>query len=777
MSWLARLAGRVFPGGPGVPRHKLHAIRFRRLAEDLRSLVELCDQATDKLAGQWVIDRRYVASFAQQSLDLGREIVFDSGVLVGAGQPSAYASLDRVRADLNGLLAPPGRGAAATPPAVVVGLGQGEGAADQTMGEPARRLRELARRLAVPVPDGFVITGTALAQHLAGGGLDAELLRLHSAWRAGRGAPQDSANLRDALRRAELPAETRRAVDEAALTAAGGGGCFSLYPAPLGGPRAGIPDEWGLALQDVAPENVAASYCRLVAELLTSPELGSPPLASDGAPEWPAVTCVGGPPSRSRGLVLTCDPEDPTAMRIEVRAGRVRQLHAAKRHPANGAEPGSLPADLVPLARTALITERFAGRPQALAWVRGEAGFWVVQCADIALSAAARPSGADLAAALDRHERIFCAPDSVAVAGFAVGVVWRGPSASTATGHPRPPVLVLGGDCQDLPVPILRGAAALLVADRCTEGTWLAAARDWRVPVLVGLGSAVASLRDGEPVTVDAQEGAVYRGVVAELALYHLAEPPCFQGEPEYRLLRSAIRRVAPPSPGTHAPGQAASGPPRLFDVVAEAHERALRSFETLRYRSWGRPAGALLEGSRFPGAIRVVDAGGGIAPGEDQHRRGALAWQAIRSEPLRALLEPLAAGGLQSSSSAGSHASTLAIVTEERVVLDVAWPGGTLLLDACLGEHASANYVYCVFRGLRRESAPRSLRDIVTRGGFRLLDLGAGLTGWVSGRASHETRQVLGPLGRSIRELLATAPGDSRAEGREESESGGWRQ
>ena len=98
MAWL-------FGAGGRLPRHKLHAARFRSLIEAVRRLVELHDDASDKLAGQWVIDRGYVASFGQRALELGRELVFDSGVLAGEDQRKAYVTLDRVRAGLAAVLA------------------------------------------------------------------------------------------------------------------------------------------------------------------------------------------------------------------------------------------------------------------------------------------------------------------------------------------------------------------------------------------------------------------------------------------------------------------------------------------------------------------------------------------------------------------------------------------------------------------------------------------------------------------------------------------------
>ena len=63
MSRISGLVGRVLASPPRSTRHKLHAVRFGRLIESLRRLVELGDDASDKLGGEWILDRSYVASF------------------------------------------------------------------------------------------------------------------------------------------------------------------------------------------------------------------------------------------------------------------------------------------------------------------------------------------------------------------------------------------------------------------------------------------------------------------------------------------------------------------------------------------------------------------------------------------------------------------------------------------------------------------------------------------------------------------------------------------
>ncbi|MBW2262731.1 MAG: hypothetical protein JRG91_12220 [Deltaproteobacteria bacterium] len=465
-------------------------------------------------------------------------------------------------------------------------------------------------------------------------------------------------------------------------------------------------------------------------------------------------------------MLVTSDVQRPLSLRLEVLSGSDRGTYLAERFPEGRdgpahSQPGdAIPRGYEPLLRIAFAVERFAGRPQALAWTLGEAGFAVLQCADIVLPSAEGPSGPPLAEALRKRDRIFDEPSSVAVAGVAAGSVCRLPSPPRGEGGPT--VLVLPKDQTELPVSTLRQAAAVLTARSGSELPWLSAARQARIPVLTGLGDVTERLREGEPVTIDAQEGIVYGGIVSELVLYHLVEPTSYQTELAYRLLRSAVDWVAPPSSPSVAWATATTDEaPRLRDVLRLAHERALRSFEGLRHGWWGR-SGVLLEGSGFPGSIRIVDVGGGTSSPGKRQWFPRLAFDGVRSEPFRALLEPFAATRGARSLRGGGAPATLAVLTEEAANVDIEWSGTAILIDARLGDHAPANSVYCAFRSPQRTEPPEPLRRALSESGFRLLDVGNGLTGWAVGRVHEETERVLRRLGRALVEILAASGGET---------------
>lgn len=232
--------------------------------------------------------------------------------------------------------------------------------------------------------------------------------------------------------------------------------------------------------------------------------------------------------------------------------------------------------------------------------------------------------------------------------------------------------------------------------------------------------------------------------------------------EPEYRLLHTAIQRLALTADMTPGPGSSPTVP-RLAEVVQEAHERALRSFEDLHFRSWGRRAGLSLVGSGFPGPVRVVDSGGGVVRA-NRDWGSSVSWERVGSEPLRALLGPLATSDRgHSGSPPGPGPVALAILGKDRATVAVDWPTGALLVDARLEDHAAASFVYCALRG-EPTGCAEGLESALAESGFRRLELGPGLTGWMTGRTLGDTRDVLGRMGRSLEALLLDPPGASRA-------------
>jgi phosphohistidine swiveling domain-containing protein len=356
-------------------------------------------------------------------------------------------------------------------------------------------------------------------------------------------------------------------------------------------------------------------------------------------------------------------------------------------------------------------------------------------------------SPVDLAEALSRCEVLYRAAGTVACRGVAAGPVCnlgdRPELASVAPGS----VLVAAdlGPAEGV-LATVRRAGALLLDRGTSAGPAARLARELRVPAILGLGDVTARLATGVEVTVDADEGVVYRGRVPELLEYAASTRSSAQEEePEYRLLR-ALRRAA-------FPLTLPAGPPEptltdcrtIHDLVHLAHLLAGDALFDLLLGEKGRTAIQV----RLPGVrwceLRLV-ALDGIA----RHAGAAIGPLDLTSRPLRALLEGLAgARGLERE--VGDDVLRAA-ATDEHSLAVMASAQGIDAIDATVAGVSEANRIYCRFAP-RGQGDPDGYRGQLAAGalsrlGFAVSVTARGATGWMRGLPAGETEERLRILG-----------------------------
>lgn len=79
---------------PGVRTFCLQAIRFRKLLENARGVLDLFADGREKIQGEYIFDRHYVVSLIDSVLDRLGMMVFDAGVLVPGHGEDLYAVFD-----------------------------------------------------------------------------------------------------------------------------------------------------------------------------------------------------------------------------------------------------------------------------------------------------------------------------------------------------------------------------------------------------------------------------------------------------------------------------------------------------------------------------------------------------------------------------------------------------------------------------------------------------------------------------------------------------------
>jgi len=269
-------------------------------------------------------------------------------------------------------------------------------------------------------------------------------------------------------------------------------------------------------------------------------------------------------------------------------------------------------------------------------------------------------------------------------------------------------------------------------------------AREFRVPTIVDCGNATATLGDGQEVTVDADENAVYAGRVEPLLNYQLVTESGFEDASEYRLLRRLLRRITPLNlVDPQAENFRASRCRTIHDVIRFAHEKAVEELIDLysSRRVSGMDAVRHLQ-SEIPLGLYIIDVGGGLDPllsGGLPH--ATVTPDAIRSVPMLALWTGLSAPGVWSTrpvrvdlatflSSAMSRAANenagrnLAVVSENYVNLSLNLGYHYNMIDAYVSNDREANHIYFRFVGGasdmgRRTRRAAMVKEILERLGF----------------------------------------------------------
>ncbi len=171
-------------------------------------------------------------------------------------------------------------------------------------------------------------------------------------------------------------------------------------------------------------------------------------------------------------------------------------------------------------------------------------------------------------------------------------------------------------------------------------GHFASVAREWGVPTLGNTCVASQVLETGESVTVDADRGIVFRGVVE--ALLNL---PCdlkthLPENPFRRRLRQMLDHISPlhlTDPAS--PGFVPEKCETLHDLLRFIHEKAVREMFSLGGKGKGRVRGARKLVSEVPITLYVLDLGGGV---RDAGESKGIRLESVKNIPLRALWKGL---------------------------------------------------------------------------------------------------------------------------------------
>ena len=268
-------------------------------------------------------------------------------------------------------------------------------------------------------------------------------------------------------------------------------------------------------------------------------------------------------------------------------------------------------------------------------------------------------------------------------------------------------------------------------------------AREFMVPALFNVSRITEMVTPGEPITVDAVNGFIYRGIVQELLDAYQEEKPPFKDTPIYQLLKK-INHYVTPLNLTDPRGQ--NFKPEccktLHDLTRFSHEMAMQEMFALGEKS-SFPEGATKKLIiPQPLDIYLIDLGqglnqkkslsSGVAP-EDVKCRPFLAlwkgmcqvtWSGPRPVNLRGFMSVVARSASDPALMEKLTYKNYVIITDTYMNFSTRLGYHFSSIDAFIGENAQDNYIQFIFNGggadlTRRMRRARFITMILSHHGF----------------------------------------------------------
>ncbi|MBI5556913.1 MAG: hypothetical protein HY885_04695 [Deltaproteobacteria bacterium] len=373
-------------------------------------------------------------------------------------------------------------------------------------------------------------------------------------------------------------------------------------------------------------------------------------------------------------------------------------------------------------------------RPLDVEWTFDAAGqLFILQARPLRIPVSGQERR-QLAEGLNRHELIAAGLGKVAQQGVGCGVVYPVRSSRDLDDFPVNGVLISRRDSSRF-VKVMDRAAAILTETGTPVSHMATLCRELRVPCLVGVAGILDKLRPGEEITVDAVDGRIYRGRVAELLAYRAGSGMQLAVSREFRLLRRLLKKISLLNLVDPLLDNFTVTACRTYhDVLRFVHEKAVRELVEL-----GRDEKGLLRDNiachlhlPVPVGVIVIDIGGGLVPGTPPDR---VDFQAVLSEPFRAILRgmlfpevwhlasmPVGIRDLMSSMLSAPAASldgsytghNIAIIGANYVNLCFRLGYHFNIIDAYCSDKERDNHIYFRFLGGASDLAKRSRRAML---------------------------------------------------------------
>ncbi len=671
-------------------------------------------------------------------------------------------------------------------------------------GAKAVNLARIANELGLAAPDGFVVTTAGFDLFLRENGLLELVQKALADFDPDMAGSDDCCRpVREAIMAAPLP----RALDEAVRTE------FAALAKRLG-------RKARLAVRSSAVgEDTEASFAGQYTSVLPVDEDGLSEayrtvLASKYTPrailyrlryglsdaDTPmAVAAVDLIESRASGVLYTVDPSHPGAghVRIDAALGFGEQVVGGSASPdvfrvdrgtlaivhrdiqpkgENGQdpEPAMTDAAMSKLAELALRLETHFEGPQDIEWAQDPDGRLVfLQSRLLGMVEQAQPGEQSVdSAVIDGMDLILSGGQTASPGNVSGPAVLA--SADLTAEQAEGAILIARTAAPDL-APYMSRVRGLITDLGGVASHLASVAREYNVPALMDTREATARISAGAKITLLAEEGKVYAGLVPDLARKLPSRDLGENVGPIGRHLRELLSRISPlnltdPNSKEFTP----KGCLTLHDLIRFAHEKAMAEMFNLSRLAKESSVSQTMR-ANIPLSMHFIDLGGGLAEG--LKTCDEILPEHIRSKPMVALWRGLAHPGVTWSGNVDLSArnfmslmsgsmgpgggvppqtDSYALVSSEYLNLSIKFGYHYSNLDALCSDDPDANTITLQFSGGAGTSAGKALRieflsNVLNRLGYTVDIRGDLLQAALKGLDCPAMEEILDQTGRLL--------------------------
>lgn len=752
--------------------------KFQSILERNNLILELMADMGDKLGGEYVFDRHYIEEAVDKLGDMVFKLISDFSILNQRKNTELFLAGEHIRQAIAEELAGCGLFARGR---YVVPMSELSQEMFIQAGTKMASLGEIKNRLTLPIPDGFVITSRAFHEVMEQHGLLDQAARAEELWRR-----QDEAGLKalaaqmqeDILKISlprhlasrihyeydrlleRFPADAQPAVvlRSSAFGEDGINSFAGQYETVVNVSRSRLTDGYRQVLASTyayhawryrlakgyrEQEIAMAVGCQVLVDGLVSgvvhtyaPQYGEGRLAISAIWGLCAPVVRGDCPCD----FFLLDRQPPFPVSALTVADKPRRLVPAEgggtvwqdNPPLRASSPSLSEEQLRTLAQAAMDLERFHKQPLEIEWTFDKEGsLFILQLRPLQFREPHVLPPELLEEATKNAEIVLAGQGQIAQIGVAVGEVFRVEDDTDLDTFPHGAIMVCRHTSPRYAA-IMAKAKGIITDFGSPTGHMANLSREFRVPTIVNTEQAMALLKTGDEITLDATHNTVYRGRLNALNHFALVEEEVFEDCYEYRLLRQILKHITPlnlinPQSENFVPASCRT----YHDITRFIHETAvdeiIRISEKREAQHLSAPKRLIAD---VPLDLLLIDAGGGTSCAPESQ---TVTPDQVVSIPLKELLAGLVGSGLWctqpvdvglgsfmasltrtfSASLASPHevGRNLAVVMPKYMDINLRLGYHFTIIDAYISEAVNDNYIYFRFLGGATDFIRRSRR------------------------------------------------------------------